>query len=117
MLFAWAVESELLPGEVLYRLPAVKGLRRGRSDARESNPVRPVVAPHIDAVLPYLSDQIGAMIRLELLCGARGGELNAMRVRDIDTTGTVSEGFGKASKEQKAAKVFMQLFSSSATRP
>ena len=54
MLFAWAVESELLPGEVLYRLSAVKGLRRGRSDARESNPVRPVVAVHRRGHCPSL---------------------------------------------------------------
>ena len=39
-MFAWGVENELLPATVFHALQAVKGLRRGRSHARESEPVR-----------------------------------------------------------------------------
>jgi integrase len=50
------------------------------------NRVRPVAAPHIEAVLPFLSRQVVAMVRLELLSGIRSGELCGMRIKDIDRT-------------------------------
>jgi hypothetical protein len=37
-LFGWAVENELVPPTVYHGLLAVKGLRRGRSDASETTP-------------------------------------------------------------------------------
>jgi hypothetical protein len=40
--FRWAVENEQVPGEVLQALRAVAGLKRGRSRAKEYEPVRPV---------------------------------------------------------------------------
>src|SRR5215208_2037008 len=40
--FRWAVRRELLPGEVLYRLEAVDGLKVGRTSARESEAIKPV---------------------------------------------------------------------------
>jgi hypothetical protein len=41
--FKWAVENELIPPSVHHGLKAVAWLRKGRSDARESAPVRPVL--------------------------------------------------------------------------
>jgi hypothetical protein len=38
MLFKWAVSQELLPGSVYQALITVQGLRKGRSDARETSP-------------------------------------------------------------------------------
>jgi hypothetical protein len=40
--FRWAVAAELVPPTVFHGLQAVEGLRRGRSDARETEPVHPV---------------------------------------------------------------------------
>ena len=40
--FRWAVENELLPADRLPGLLAVQGLRKGRSQAKESRPVEPV---------------------------------------------------------------------------
>jgi integrase len=85
--FKWAVEHGLVPGEVHHRLATVSGLRRGRSDARETEPVRPVPDGHIDAVLPLVSRQVRAMIQLQLLTGMRPGEVCAMRTCDIDMSG------------------------------
>ncbi len=85
--FRWAVEQELLPGHVYHSLTAVKGLAKGRTEARESEPVKPVPVEYVDAVLPYLSRQVGAMVGLQLLTGMRPGEVCAMRTCDIDTTG------------------------------
>lgn len=52
--FKWAVSEELVPGSVYHALGAVTGLRFGRTDARESEPVKPVPGEHVDAVFPYV---------------------------------------------------------------
>ena len=87
--FKWAAENELVPPAVYHGLQAVAGLKAGRSDARESAPVRPVPEDHVRAVLPHVSRQVGAMIRLQLLTGMRPGEVVAVRGIDLDTTGRV----------------------------
>lgn len=86
-LFGWGVENELVPANVFHGLQAVKGLRYGRSAARESKPVRPVPASHVLAVLPRVSRQIRAMIELQELTGMRPGEVTQMRTIDLDMTG------------------------------
>ncbi|MCC6670119.1 MAG: hypothetical protein IT458_03600 [Planctomycetes bacterium] len=61
--FAWAVAEDLVPGEVHYRLLALKGLRRFRSSARETEPVQPVAWKYVEPVLavplPELLDVLG----------------------------------------------------------
>jgi hypothetical protein len=58
MLFKWAVSNELAPAEVHHGLATVSGLRAGRSDARESNPVKPVAESTIQAALNFVSNQV-----------------------------------------------------------
>lgn len=82
--FKWGVANELIPASVYHGLLAVAGLKRGRTDARESEPVRPVPEEYIDAVLPHVSPQVKAMIELQLLTGMRPGEVVIMRGVDID---------------------------------
>lgn len=65
----WAVENELCSVETWQALLAVPGLKRGRSEAREPDPVKPVAEEHVNAVLPYLSRQVRDMIRIQLLTG------------------------------------------------
>lgn len=89
LIFKWAGENELVPARVHAALTLVAGLRRGRSDARESEPVRPVPQAHIDAIQPYVSAQVWALIQLQLLTGARAGELLGMRSVDLNTSGTI----------------------------
>src|SRR5262249_19050092 len=85
--FAWAVENELLPGTVLHALRAVRGLARGRTEARESEPVKPVPETYINATKEHLSPQVWAMIELQRYTGMRPGEVCVMRTCDIDTSG------------------------------
>jgi integrase len=85
--FQWGVESEIVPAEVLQALGAVAGLRRGKTEARESDPVKPVPDALVAAVRPYVSPQVWAMIQLQLVTGMRPGEVCAMRGCDIDTAG------------------------------
>ena len=87
--FKWAVAEELLPSTVFEALRAVDGLRYGRTTARENEPVRPVDDKYVNALLPLVSPQVVAMIRLQRLTGMRAGEVVQMRVCDLDRTGAV----------------------------
>ena len=87
--FKWATENELVPPSVYHGLQAVAGLSRGRSDARESVPVRPVSRPLLDGALDHASAPVRAMIELQLLSGMRPGEVCIMRAKDLETSGEV----------------------------
>jgi integrase len=87
--FKWAVSEELVPPSVHQALQTVPGLRRGRSDVRESQPVKPVPDAFVDAVRPHVSRQVWAMVELQRLTGMRPGEVCSMRTIDIDTSGQV----------------------------
>jgi hypothetical protein len=88
-MFGWTVENELIPVDLVLALREVKGLRRGRSTARETAPVQPVSDEHVRAMLPQLSPQVAAMVQLQLLCGARPQEFIAMRPCEILREGDV----------------------------
>jgi integrase len=83
-MFKWAVENELVPASLYHGLQAVAGLKKGRTEARETEPIRPVDNEHVEAVLPFVSRAIRAMIQVQRLSGARPGEVIIMRPCDID---------------------------------
>jgi integrase len=87
--FKWAVSDEMVPGSVLYAIQAVQGLRRGRGDAVEPEAVTPVPMNLVDAIQPFVSKQVWAMAQLQLLTGARAGEITQMRPCDIDRESNV----------------------------
>jgi integrase len=82
--FAWAVEEELIPAAVFHGLAAVKGLRAGRSSAREKPKVGPVSDAHLDAILPKVSMLVGDVLRTMRFSGMRPGEAISMKVSEID---------------------------------
>jgi integrase len=90
-MFAWAVENEMVPPSTHHALTAVKGLRKDRSAARETSPVRPVPAEPVEAIKPHVSRQIWAMIQLQQLTGMRPGEARFMRGHDLDRSGRLWE--------------------------
>jgi len=90
-LFKWASGREIVSPSIWHGLQCVEGLRRGRSNARDTKPVEPVPLDHVKAVKPLVSRQIAALIDLQLLTGARPGELVGLRPCDIDTSGQVWE--------------------------
>jgi integrase len=85
--FRWGVENELLEPRVYEALRSVAGLRAGRSDARESQKIKPVAESHAQAIFSFLSPQVQAMVELQALTGMRPAEVCSMRGCDIDTTG------------------------------
>jgi len=83
--FRWGVGHELIPASVYEALRAVEGLRAGRSDARETAKVKPVIGSHAEAIFSFLSPQVQAMVELQALTGMRPAEVCTMRGCDIDT--------------------------------
>jgi integrase len=87
--FKWGVEHELVKVQTWQALTAVRPLRKGDANSIEADKVLPVPLPHVEAVLPHVAGPVRALIELQLLTGARGGELCIMRPCDIDTAGKV----------------------------
>ena len=83
-LFKWGTEYEMVPAGIYEVLRAVAGLRKGRTTAPESTPIRPIEITDVEAVLPHVSGQVASMIRLQLLTGMRPGEVVILRTRDIE---------------------------------
>jgi integrase len=67
----------------------LRGLQRGRSSARETEPVQPVARAVVDDTLALLRPTVADMVRLQLETGMRPGELVEMRPIDIDMSGKV----------------------------
>lgn len=87
--FKWATSRELVPPSVFHGLQTVTGLLMGKSEARETEPIKPVPEEWVEATLLHVSRIVGGMIRLQLATGARPGEVVIMRGCDIDTSGKV----------------------------
>jgi integrase len=90
-MFRWAVSEELVPSSVASALGAVDGLRQGRSEARETKPVKPVDMAIVNRVLSYCPPTVAAMIQVQLYTGMRSGELVKIRPVDLDTSGRIWE--------------------------
>jgi integrase len=88
-LFKWAASHELVPPSVHQALATVEPLRRGRTRAREPKRVTPVAVEFVEAVKPHMSRQVRAVVDLQLLTGARPGELLRLRPADIEMDGDV----------------------------
>ena len=88
-MFKWGVENELVPPSVHHGLQAVGGLKRGRTEARETEPVGPVAEAVVRETQRHLPRQVAAMIDVQLLSSMRPGEVCIMRASDIEMTGDV----------------------------
>jgi hypothetical protein len=72
-MFSWAVEEETIPETTHRALAAIRNLKRGRSKAIETEPIRPVDEAVIDATLFELPEVVADMVRVQLLTGMRPG--------------------------------------------
>ena len=85
----WAAGEELIPFEVYQRLTAVSGLKKGRCDAKERDPVLPVADVVVDATLPHLNRHIRGLVEFQRLTGCRPGEARSIRRSHIELNGPV----------------------------
>lgn len=74
----------MAPVSIYESLRTLEPLRRGKCDARETPKILPVPDEMLDAVRPYLTRPVRALVELQLLTGARPGELVGRHARDID---------------------------------
>jgi integrase len=72
--FRWAASVELVPVAVVQSLETVAGLRAGRTEALEPDPVGPVPIGDVEKTLAHLSRPVAGLVRLQLLTGMRPGE-------------------------------------------
>ncbi len=84
--FKWGASMELVPVGVFQSLQTVGGIQRD-DGAKATKRVKPAPAEHVEMAKARVGRQVRAMIDLQVLTGARPGEVAIMRPCDIDTTG------------------------------
>jgi len=82
----WCASEELVSADVWHAAQTVEGLRKGRTEAAETEPVQPVPLEHVEAAKAHLPSPVCALIDLQLLTAALPSELLFLRPCDIDTT-------------------------------
>ena len=82
--FRWAASEELVLAATADALGTVDAIRKGREGARETEAVQPVSGDVVEQTLPHLPPPVAALVKLQLLTGARGGELFGLRTCDVD---------------------------------
>jgi integrase len=88
-IFRWSVEQELVDVRIHEALKTVRRLAKGRTEAAERPPVRPVTHETINATLPYLAPILQAMIKFQHLTGCRPTEVCLVRPCNIETSSAV----------------------------
>jgi integrase len=87
--FKWAASEELVSVTVYQALRTLAGLRKGRTEARESVPVKPVDPEYVLATLPFLPPHLQCMVELQRLTGMRPGEVCQLRLCEVERRGEV----------------------------
>jgi integrase len=104
-IFRWGTEQEFIPSTVYHGLAAVSGLRKGRTDARDNEPVGPVPDEVLTKTLDQLSPMLRAMVQLQAITGMRPGEVIQLRGVDLDMGQSVWEYRPTVHKTQHAGRI------------
>ena len=87
--FRWSAAEGRIPASVPQTLAIVPGLRKGKSEARETSPVLPVDDATVDATLAALPEVVADMVRFQRATGCRPAEVCGLRPCDVDRSGEV----------------------------
>jgi len=87
--FRWLAAEELTPASVHASLCALQPLKRGRTDAREPKPTKPVSDADFEATIRELPPVVRDMCTVQRLVGMRGGELVMMTSAELDRSGNL----------------------------
>ena len=87
--FRWLASEQLIAVAVYQSLTVVDGLRKGRTTAREPEPVAPVDDATVEQTMPFLPDVVRDMIRVARFTGMRPAEVCNLRPGDLDRSGDV----------------------------
>ncbi|MCC6492133.1 MAG: site-specific integrase, partial [Pirellulales bacterium] len=88
-IFRWAAAEGHIPPTIPQALAMIPGLRRGKTEARETEPVLPVDDATVDATLEHMPEVAADMVRLQRFSGARPAEICILRPCDLDRSGDV----------------------------
>lgn len=88
-MFKWAASEQLISVQTYQSLATIEGLRKGRSEARESKKVLPVSDAHVHATMSRLPQTVADMVRVQLLTGMRSSEVCLLKPDYIDRTGEI----------------------------
>jgi len=88
-MFKWAAGEQLIPITTYQSVAVVENLKAGRSEAKETNRVKPVSEVTVAKTLRFMSPVGAAMVKLQLLTGMRSTELCTVRPIDIQTSGKI----------------------------
>jgi integrase len=102
--FKWGASHEMFPASVYQALACVDGLKQGEKGLTDNAPVGAVPDADVDAVLATVPRHVALAIRLQLLTGARPGEILGLRVGDIDDKGPIWKAPIKNHKTAKLGK-------------
>jgi len=86
-MFKWGVSREIVAETIHRALLSVEGLRAGETIAPDRPPVRPVDLADVLAIEPHIGRVVWSMIELQLLTGARPGEICQLRPCDVERGG------------------------------
>jgi integrase len=87
--FSWGVGEELVPESVAGALRYVKGLEKGKTTARETEPITSVSNTIIEKTLPFLPVIVADMVLLQRELGCRPSEVCNIRWCDIDQSDNI----------------------------
>lgn len=87
--FRWGVRKQLIPPAIIQALETVPGLRRGKCEANETDPIQPIADETVEATLPHLPAVVADMVRLQRITAMRPAELCIVRPCDLDRSGEV----------------------------
>lgn len=82
-LFAWAESEELVPAGTHHALLTVESLREGELGVREADDVPPAAPADVEAACRQLPPALAALVRVQLLSGARPGEVVRLTPGDL----------------------------------
>ncbi len=87
----WGVAKGMVSAAVHQTLKCVEPLKRGRVDAPEMEPVKPVDVATVELTIKHLTPVLADMVQAQLLLGCRPGELCQMTPAMIDRTNPIWE--------------------------
>jgi integrase len=107
--FKWGVAEELVPSSVYHALTAVDGLRKGRCEAPDPEPIGPVPEAIVERTIEELTPTLAAMVRLQLATAMRPGELCALRACDLNMSGPIWEYRPESHKTEHHAGILHRI--------
>jgi integrase len=87
--FKWGVSRQLVPETVWRALTAVEGITA--AEMPDPPKIRPVTQEQVDAIKPFVTPQIWAMVQFQLHTGCRPQEACDVRTADLDRSREIWE--------------------------